>query len=495
MNKMRMVFPLLACLLAAIAFKSMAMSLSELHNIKKGKFFLTGNGLVEPVAYLVLNKHEVGQYEGNIASPIEWRKTANGLQIRLLSPEMLGEYTEQGVVFRAEVYQWSIHPSENSQGVEYVQHTRIVRTDTMDAVDTAEQSFDGTLLPEREMGEWEVDLTQGTWSLPDVDYVFYDAFNMSAFGAVEARFFENGRGQMVHHDKRVSRFKWRIKRNRLMLKYWQDGQKRKLTFRIVDTLADSGLRIVMHVKNQADTAPLVRTGLMLKDQGTKFSYENAVGTWLNDSVRYDYYDDHVYIPNVAFPAATWAFNQAGEIERQKIVHPELGPVPVCPDDTCYVSCTFTLKLLARDEEAMYVSIQTDSELVDGGPHFFMGKAVAKFQVKPHQSVSAFDYSWLGMTTITFKSNSDSAPYFFAMMPSATGSWGYMYSKGTPENVQGQFSVVDGKLHLETSQGIQTLEIVHSTRSSLEVCRYDQDGTCEEGDNLTLEFHNGTHLLD
>ncbi|MCO7190660.1 MULTISPECIES: hypothetical protein [unclassified Pseudoalteromonas] len=495
MNIVRTILPLLGCMVVAVAFNGMAMSLSELHHIKKGRFFLTGDGLVEPVVRLVLNKHEVGQYEGNIASPIEWYKTPDGLQIRLLSPETLGEYTEQGVVFRAEVHQWSIQPAQTRKGVEYVQHTRVVRTDTMDVVDTAERGFVGTLLPEHEMNEWQVDLAQGTWSLPAVDYAFYDAFNIPAFGSVDARFFVDGTGQMVHHDKRLSRFKWRIKGNQLVLKYRQDGMKRKLSFRIAETLADIGLRVVMHVQSQNDTAPMVRTGLMLQDQGTRFSYENAVGTWLNGTVRYDYYDDHVYIPNIAFQAATWAFTQAGEIERQKIVHPELGTVPVCPDDTCYVSCTFTLKLLARDEEAMYVSIQTDSELVDGGPHFFMGKTVAKFEVKPHQRVSAFDYSWLGMTTMTFKSESDSTPYFFAMMPSTTGAWEYMYSKGVPSNVEGKFSVVDGKLHLETPQGTHTLEITHSTRDSLEVCRYDQGGVCGEGDNLVLEFHNGTHLLD
>ncbi|KNC65293.1 hypothetical protein AC626_24055, partial [Pseudoalteromonas rubra] len=140
-------------------------------------------------------------------------------------------------------------------------------------------------------------------------------------------------------------------------------------------------------------------------------------------------------------------------------------------------------------------IQTDSELVDAGPHFFMGKAIVKFDLKPYQSVSAFDYSWLGQTTLTFKSQSESARYYFMMMPSVTGAWEYVYAKDAPNNIQGKFTVVDGKLHLEGELETQVLEIQQSTRDSLNVCRYAEGSSCAAGDTMILEFHNGTDLLE
>ncbi|QPB85642.1 hypothetical protein CWC22_021780 [Pseudoalteromonas rubra] len=492
MNVYRILISIILGILSGLSFSSVATSLAELHDINKGKFFLYDNSSTGPTYELVLAKNGTGKYARQTESQISWSKVDDGLQVNLASPELIWAYQDQGVEYRSEIYQVHVFPSE--EGVSFAQHMRVVRTDTMEVVETQVQHFTGTLVPAKSMQDWRVDLTEGTWVLPAVDYILYEEFDIPAFGAVEANFFANGDGQITHHDKTVSRFKWRIKGNRLVLKYWQNGIKKKLVLRITELLAGVGLRVVIKATSHTGKAPLLRTGLMIKDQKTHFNYENTVGTWLRGAVRYDYFEDHVYIPNVAFGSAVWSFNQAGEIERQKIIHPQLGTVPVCPDDTCYVSCTFTLKLLAQDEGALYVSVQTDSELVDAGPHFFMGKAIVKFDLKPYQSVAAFDYSWLGQTMLTFKSGSESALYYFMMVPSETGVWEYVYAKEAPNNIQGKFAVVDGKLHLEGELETQVLEIQQSRRDSLDVCRYIQGSSCAAGDTMILEFHNGTDLL-
>ncbi|MCG7537537.1 hypothetical protein [Pseudoalteromonas sp. OOF1S-7] len=495
MSIARILIPLLGSLILAMAFNTKAMTLSELHQIKKGKFFLAGNTPDEPVVSLALKKRGAGEYKSTSSSALQWRKTADGLQATLQSPELIWEFTEQGTPFRSEIYQWSVYPKGSGDEVTYVQHIRIVRLDTMEVVETSQQSFSGLLLSAKAMDEWPTDLAEGVWSLPAVDHIYQGADSVSVFGDVDARFFANGRGEITHYDNSTSRFKWRLRGNRLSLKYWRNGVKKKFTFRIVEPVNGIGLRVIATLHDTDNTAPLVRTGFMIKQQDLHFNYDNTVGAWRSGDIRYDYYEDHIHIPNLAFPASLWAFNQNGEIERQKIVHPELGTVTVCPDDTCYVSCVFKMKLLARDNDILYISFTSDSELVPGGPHVFMGKAVKPFQLKKQHSVSGFNYSWLSQTRFTVKSGDESELYFFSLMPTANGEWEYLYSKGTPRNVQGQFSVVDGKLHLSATDGaVQVVEIVDANRKAISVCRYPLGTQCGAGDEATMVFHNGLEQI-
>ncbi|MCF2910842.1 hypothetical protein L1285_21270 [Pseudoalteromonas sp. DL2-H2.2] len=499
MSIARFLIPLIGSLILIIAFNTKAMTLSELHQIKKGKFFLAGNTSDEPVVSLALKKRGTGDYKSTNSSELQWRKTADGLQVSLQSPEVIWEFTEQGTPFRAETYQWSVHPKGSGEEVTYIQHMRVVRLDTMEVVETEPQRFSGLLLSAKAMGEWPTDMAEGVWSLPAVDHVYQGEDSVSVFGDVEARFFADGRGEMTHYDNSISRFKWRTRGNRLSLKYWHKGVKKKITFRIVESIKGIGQRVIATLQDTDSTAPLLRTGFMVKQQDLHFNYDNTVGAWRSGDIRYDYYEDHIHIPNLAFPASKWAFNQNGEIERQKIVHPELGTVAVCPDDTCYVSCVFKMKLLARDNDTLYISFSSDSELVPRGPHVFMGKAVKPFQLDKQHSVSGFSYSWLSQTTLTVKSGDKSEdksePYFFTLMPTANGGSEYLYSKGTPRNVQGPFSIVDGKLHLFATDGaVQVVEIMDANRKALAVCRYPLGAQCGAGDEATMVFHNGLEQI-
>ena len=71
------------------------------------------------------------------------------------------------------------------------------------------------------------------------------------------------------------------------------------------------------------------------------------------------------------------------------------------------------------------------------------------------------------------------------MPNAQGELDYLFAKGQPNNIQGHFSVVAGKLHLDTQFGTKIYEIEEFNRDSLDVCRYQAGADCSEGSKMTM----------
>ncbi|WP_419146746.1 hypothetical protein [Pseudoalteromonas 'SMAR'] len=473
-----------------MSFFSHSMTLTQLHQIDKGKFIVIGEMQSDPVVQITLKRNKRGELKQLDKSRVTWSKATHGLVIELDSPFILHEFNEQGINYRAEVYQLDVIPNTSAgDNVAYVFKQRVIRTDTKEVLETRSQRHQGQLLDKTQLDNWNLDLTAGTWSIPQVDYIAYPDAKIDAMASAEATFFAGGRGLMYHHDQHISEFKWRIKGNRLIVMYGRDNTKHILQLQIIKAIADKGWQVVMDARSD-DGAPFIRSGFMLKHQGLYFDYDNTVGSWHANNVQYDYYQDHLYVPNVAHPGSKWAFTSTGEITREKLVHPVLGTVATCPDNSCYVSCEFKLKLLATEGDVLYVRQTMNAELEPQGALYPMGRWILKFDFEPRNGVQEFSHSWLNNNRIIIEEDGESNAYFFMAMPNAQGELDYLFAKGQPNNIQGHFSVVAGKLHLDTRFGTQIYEIEEFNRDSLDVCRYQAGADCSEGSKMTMRLNIG-----
>ena len=195
-----------------------------------------------------------------------------------------------------------------------------------------------------------MDLTAGTWSYLPVDYIAYPDAKIDAKASAEATFFAGGRGLMYHHDQHISEFKRRIKGNRLIVMYGRDNTKHILQLQIIKAIADSGMQVVMDARSD-DGAPFIRSGFMLKHQGLHLIMiiRWGVGTPITFSmttIRITYTYLMLLIQEVN-GRLLLQVKHAG-----KVGAPVLGTVATCPDNSCYVSCEFKLKLLATEGDVV-----------------------------------------------------------------------------------------------------------------------------------------------
>ncbi|RJE76759.1 hypothetical protein BGP78_12310 [Pseudoalteromonas sp. MSK9-3] len=476
-------------------WSSLVFSLNSegLEQINSGRFVFIGDSQDSLALQIKLKKNGKGILKQIAKSNIHWYSSDTGIEISLLEPMLQWQFEQEGAQFKVELTSVSLVAQEQGKIAATITQ-QLVNVQTEEVLEKSYPVTQGKLLRVGELKNWETELTDKVWTISNFDLIHYPQEGTEAFHAVQVEFYDNGRGKIYFPDSVAEDMRWKVRENRLAIKYYHSGAKRLFKFWVVEEYAGIGWRYIANVKGLKNTDPITRSGYMIANQNRSFATEDFYGKWQANGAQFDYYADNYYIPNVVHPSSKWSLTDAGEIYREKIVHPILGTVSECPDDTCYSSCEFNLKLLARDADTLFVHQQLNSELVPQGPFFDLGSAIMKFKLDKHNGIDAFSYDWLDYASLVLNSSGSETRLFFFSRPNSLGGTDYLYAENSPNNIVGRFVVKQGKLHLESSESAYIFEITEFNRNSVTSCRYEAGKTCDEGETVSFNFDNGAPHL-
>ncbi|WP_281557136.1 hypothetical protein [Thalassomonas sp. RHCl1] len=468
-------------------------------DLNSGNYFL-----IDPVdgynaLQLKLAADGSGKIKERSAVNITWHNNGTTTEVTALEPLVLYQFADSETdSYRGELVSITLTPStepDQSALYDYVAHQRIVHNETGEIIDSYQEQRVIQLLNRKNTERWPLDLVGREWVIEDIDLLTYpEQPYFQGLSAARAAFFDNGLGMFTHHDQTISDFKWRLKGRKLEIKTLSESKKVTYSFWITEFIEDIGVKFVANVRGKDANAWRTRNGYMLIQQDSRFTPENVVGSWSRANAQFDYYADQIHVPNIAHPASKWTISDSGILLRDKIVHPELGPVVECPDEQCYLSCTFTRNLIAKIGDTLYFESGLDSEFYDQGPIFYQGSTIltAKYSEKP--GVEQFGHSWVDYARMQLNDVNSQTSLIFAPEFGADGTEQHIVYKDSPGNLYGRYQVLDGKLHITQDEQTQVYELLSFNRDHIQVCRYFDGQSCEQGTQLTFSFNNNAGSL-
>ncbi|WDE09764.1 hypothetical protein [Thalassomonas haliotis] len=485
--------------LLIFVFTPAITSATENTRLIPGEYFLVSPEEASDAIQLRLSPDGSGKIKEHSAADIRWQKNGTATEITLLQPLVLYQFADSLTdSYRGELTSITLKPSTDSAEpslYHYSGQLRLVHNQTGEVIDSFQENKTLELLNRKETKKWQLTLVGKEWVIDDIDLITHpeEPF-FQGLSAARAAFFDNGLGIFTHHDQTISDFKWRVKGRRLIIKTLAESHKLTYIFWITEIIEDIGVKFVANVRGKAANSWRTRNGYMLMQQNSRFTPENVIGSWSRGRAQYDYYADQVHVPNIVHPASKWSISAAGTLLRNKIVHPELGPVPECPDEQCYLSCIFTRKLIAKIGDTLYFESGMDAEFYDRGPVLYQGSYILTAKYSEQMGVEQFSHNWLDYARMQLNDSDGQTSLIFAPEMAPQGTEQRLVYQDSPGNLYGHYQVLDGKLHIRQDEQVRVYELLNFNRDHIQVCRYFDGQSCEQGSQVTFSFNNNAGSL-
>ncbi|OCQ20785.1 hypothetical protein A7985_13370 [Pseudoalteromonas luteoviolacea] len=487
---------LLLC--AMLLLSSISATVFAKHHGKiQGHYFLIDHDVVNQAYKLTFKPNKQVTLFGDLETTGQWQWTPEQqLHIQLDRP--LTQYEQLMAENETHVYRLTaltINTQNQGQDTHYTQHIQIWHKEAQKVLRTYTQTNSAKLMKQRQLKKWQTQLVNKTWDIEVMDEVTHDDVPwFKAASTARVTFNDDGTGSVQHWDNTQSTLTWKVRGKRLILQYHSGDKPIKYVLRVIDYIDDIGLSFVAKQVNKTTKSARWLHGLMIEKQDIVLTHEQVVGQWHAFGRYHDYYPDQIAVANIAHTASQWSIDNLGQLNREKLDHPELGTVLRCPDNSCYVSCQFYYELLAKKGNTLYVNFYFYSEFYPQGPLKMQGKRIIKVEVRDQLGANAFSDSFLGYTNMTLESEGESIPYFFNMMPTPDG---HAVSEVTSPQGTGTFSIIDGKLHTLINEQKMVYEMTQFRRDGIEVCYYPDGQSCLTGHSAVFKFSHdaGPYIED
>lgn len=468
-------------------------------NLLPGMYFL-----VDPIDgydsfQLKLKIDGSGKIKERSASNITWHNNGTATEILVLEPLVLYQFAESETdTYRGELLSITLTPSTESAEhplYNYVAQHQLVHNETGEIVESYQEHNILQLINRKNTKKWDIDLIGKEWVIDDIDLLTYpEEPYFQGLSTARAIFFDNGLGQFTHKDQTMSDFKWQLKGRKLVIKTLSEGRKLTYSLWITEFVEDIGIKFIANVRGKTASSWKTRNGYMLIQQDTRFTAESVVGSWSRGTVQYDYYADQIHVPNIVHPASKWTISDTGTLLRDKIVHPELGPVVECPDEQCYLSCTFTRNLIAKIGDTLYFESGLDSEFYDQGPVLYQSSYILTATHNEKTGVEQFDYSWIDYAKLQLNDGDTQTLLLFAPEVDSQGIEQHIVYQDSPSNTFGSYEILDGKLYILQAEQTLIYDFIDFKRDQIEVCQYLDGQSCQQGNQVTFSFNNNAGSL-
>ncbi|WDE07660.1 hypothetical protein SG34_012640 [Thalassomonas viridans] len=484
---------------ASTTISATTQQTTEEANLNPGKYFLVNPQAEGDALQLRLAADGSGQIKENRTADISWQHNGQATEITMVEPLLIYHYEESETnVYRGELVSITLTPTTDAAGqalYHYTGQMRLVHSETGELLESFQENKTLQLINKKDTEKWQLDLVGKEWVIDGINLITHpEEPYFQNVSAARAAFFDNGLGVFTHHDQTISDFKWRVKGRKLIIKTMSETEKLTYVLWLTEFVEDIGVKFVANVRGKAASNGRTRSGYMLMQQDTRFTPENVVGNWSRPFGQYDYYADQIHVPNIVHPASKWTISDTGVLLRDKIVHPELGPVVECPDTQCYLSCTFIRKLIAKVGDTLYFESALDSEFYDQGPVLYQGSTILTAKYKEQNGVEQFDLGWVDYARMQLNDgDSQSLLLFFPDFDPEGNELRIVY-QDSPGNVYGSYQVVDGKLHIIQAEQTQVYELQEFNREQIKVCQYLDGQTCEQGSQMSFMFNNNAGPL-
>ena len=442
-------------------------------------------------AQLDLKKNSKGFLKQKTKSSIKWKRAANGVIIKPNQPMILSRFeTAPNSIIRVELTQLQlIHL--NDKLYQSVRHYNAIDENSNEIIEAFTERSNVAMLEKQKLKRWDLDLTGKKWTIDGIELLTYsEQPYFSDVASASAHFISKKHGEFIFFNGDKAPFKWHLKDNKLIIKTHINGKKQKYTFWKIDKVGNVGIEFVADVKNSNNTQLHTRRGMFIEQQETVFNLDAIVGSWHLGAHQYDHYADNITIPNIVHPGSRWELTDDGTFLRFKLTHPEQGSVIDCPDDTCYLACKFTHRLIAREGNTLYMENGVVSEFEPMSPLRLNNASVGVVEFNPQHGIEQFSHSWLDFSTLTFNDGKDYKKLRFMVQQQPDGVTNYTVRSFSDNSILAHYSIVNDVLSIIADKITSHYKVLSFSRTQLTACKYGDDKICSEGEIIKIDLHNG-----
>ncbi|MBQ4848248.1 hypothetical protein J8L98_00020 [Pseudoalteromonas sp. MMG013] len=491
MNRGFITYALMVAVIFIIATFQVKAAIKIKKEVYPANYIILDNDNRYTATQLTLKRNGEGILKQQTRSRINWEQTVGGTVIKFDQPMIMSRFENApNSVIRIELTQLQLIHQDDSI-YQSIRHHNVVDDSSNDVIETFIEQSSVTLLEKQDLAGWHLDLVGKKWTVDGVELLTYpEQPYFSDLASASAHFISKKQGEFTFFNGEKAPFKWRIKNNKLIIKAYINGKKIKYTFWQTNPVGSVGAEFVANVSQGSGVKWHTRRGMFIEQQEEVFDLDSIVGSWHLGSRQYDHYADNITVPNIVHPGSRWELTDNGTFLRFKLTHPELGSVVDCPDDTCYLACKFTHRLIAKEGNTFYMENGVISEFEPMSPLKLNNASVSVVEFDPAHGVERFSHSWLDHATLTFNDEQGSDKLRFIAQTQADGKTNYTVRSMHSNSELGRYSVANSVLSIVTEQVTTHFKMLSFSRDQLTACKYSEAQTCDDGEVIKIDLHNG-----